>query len=585
MNELPRNVILHGDSRELLKGFPDDSVDSVVTDPPAGISFMGKAWDDPDVLHDGQHKARDAFIAFLRAIMQECFRVLKPGGHALVWSIPRTSHWTATALEEAGFEVRDCIYHAKDRSPEVQAFLRTLTPQQMELLILAAPTDGWVGHIFGQGFPKSLNISKAIDKQAGAEREVIGTYRVGGNALTPTSEKGGTYGVGSPNSPPGDLNITKPATEEAQKWEGWGTSLKPAVEGWWLVRKPIEQATIVGQVLATGTGGINIDGTRIASNGDTLGRHNQPGPNGWKNSSGGDTRAITDPVAAQGRWPSNFVLSHSPTCELLGTRDIKTVSGSVSGMEPSHTGDENTVAYGKFDRVPFARHGNPDGTETVAAYRCADGCPILALDQQSGTLKSGEVKSHYMRNNSSQLSNGGFHGKFGDCSLSGFGDSGGASRFFATFEPEYDAPFFYTGKASKADKNADLDDFPDQPSYMVENGSKTSGLDGVRYERTTVVKNNHPTVKSQALMQYLVKLVTPKGGLVLDPFAGSGSTLMAAITEGFEYVGIEREQEYVKIAERRVGAVAKREKERRSGRDLLELAMSLGDEEDEEEES
>ena len=191
-----RWTVEHGDALDVLRGLPDNCVDSIVTDPPAGISFMASDW-------DGDKGGRDSWIAWLQEISTECMRVLKPGGHALVWSFPRTSHWTATALENAGLEIRDSIHH-----------------------------------VFGSGFPHALDVSKAIDKAAGAKREVIGKYRVGGNALTPLSEKGGTYGVGVANSPSGDLEITAPTTDEAKKWDGFTTVLKPANEPWILARKP-----------------------------------------------------------------------------------------------------------------------------------------------------------------------------------------------------------------------------------------------------------------------------------------------------------------------------------------------------------
>ena len=189
--------LYNGDCLDYLKTHPDNMFDSIVTDPPAGIAFMGKDW-------DKDKGGRDAWIAWMTEIAEECLRVLKPGAHALVWALPRTSHWTATAWEDAGFEVRDRV-----------------------------------SHLFGSGFPKSHNISKAIDKMAGAEREVIGiNQNVKGRTIREIETL--NVGAGAGN----DTSITAPATPEAQQWDGWGTALKPCMEDWWLLRKPIEEKTV-----------------------------------------------------------------------------------------------------------------------------------------------------------------------------------------------------------------------------------------------------------------------------------------------------------------------------------------------------
>jgi site-specific DNA-methyltransferase (adenine-specific) len=629
------NRIIHGDSREVLRTLPAASVDAVVTDPPAGISFMSKEWDDPSAMRDGDGRAdREAFVGFLREIMAECFRVLKPGGHALVWAIPRTSHWTAWALEEAGFEIRDCVYH-----------------------------------VFGQGFPKSLNVSKAIDRIKGAKREVVGSYRVGGNALTPTSEKGGTYGVGVPNSPAGDLPITKPATPEAIQWDGWGTALKPAVECWWLCRKPVEEKSVAAQVLKTGTGAINIDGTRISGipqvpgsvrsyrrfddKGDKPELAPPPPPNpegrwpsnlmlshspgcrrvgtvqapapvinrfddgmkpfgegaghpytqsgggtedvpvyecepgcpvktldeqsgerpvsgtaslgkaqeapsdgyggGWggaprelPNDSGGASRYFQT-FAPKGRWPSNIVLSHSPACVRRGTKQVKTGVAHRTNSGGSNFGSE-------IPKPPLEdmTYGDENGMETVEDWECAKGCPIAEMDRQGeemGIHKAGSPLAAQVKwdlAESTPSYGGGFSGPSG----MRYGDEGGASRFFQNLEPE--VPFFYTAKAAKSEKEDGLEGTPDGKRVNV-----------------------HPTVKPVSLMRYLVKMVTPPGGVVLDPFAGSGSTLIAAVQEGMRYIGIERETEYVKIAEKRLGVITERVEVVRTEQEIFELMMAL----------
>jgi hypothetical protein len=207
-----QNYLLVGDNAIWLKKIPDNSIDSIVTDPPAGISFMGRGW-------DTDKGGRDHWIAWMQEVATECKRVLKPGGHAFVWAIPRTSHWTATAWENAGFEIRDVV-----------------------------------AHIFGSGFPKSLNIGKAVDKLQGNEREVIGeNQNVKGRNLREIDTL--NVGAGAGNN----TEITKGTSE----WEGWGTALKPAREDWLLMRKPLSEKTVAENCLKWGTGGINIDESRV----------------------------------------------------------------------------------------------------------------------------------------------------------------------------------------------------------------------------------------------------------------------------------------------------------------------------------
>lgn len=251
--------LIHADCLEALRGLPDASVDSVVTDPPAGIAFMGKGWDE-------DKGGRRQWIAWLAEIMGECLRVLKPGGHALVWALPRTSHWTATALEDAGFEVRDCLVH-----------------------------------IFGSGFPKSLDVSKAIDKAAGAEREIVGKHP------NPSSTRARTaMGDGWQESP----DITAPATDAARQWNGWGTALKPASEHWWLCRKPLI-GTVAENVQAHGTGALNIDGARVAGKPRTT---HAEGNKSAKGIYGTELKERYSYEGPDSRWPPNLLLSHTPEC-------------------------------------------------------------------------------------------------------------------------------------------------------------------------------------------------------------------------------------------------------------------------------
>jgi len=245
-----------------LRDIPSCSVDAVVTDPPYGLSFMGKKWDYevPSV-----------------EVWAECLRVLKPGGHLLAFAGTRTQHRMAVRIEDAGFEIRDMI--------------------------------AWV---YGSGFPKSLDVSKAIDKAAGAQREVVGSYVVGGTAAK-GKHKGRAAAAADEGSAIGctkELSITAPATDAARQWQGWGTALKPALEPITMARKPLK-GTVAANVLAHGTGALNVDGCRVAaeegrpliiSHGDGFGsgEHVTAYGNGRSGSRHGGTTTA-------GRWPANLI--------------------------------------------------------------------------------------------------------------------------------------------------------------------------------------------------------------------------------------------------------------------------------------
>ena len=423
MIELENAVVYHGSNLDVLPTLPDNSVDAIVTDPPYELGFMGKSWD-------------SSGIAYSVELWQECLRVLKPGGHLLAFGGSRTWHRIAVAIEDAGFDVRDSI--------------------------------AW---LYGSGFPKSLDIAKAINKSAGVEFEA-----------KPAS------GVGFMNSTDDGYNTTLnqlsqvgESTEEAKKWQGWGTALKPAFEPVVVARKPLV-GTVAANVLLWGVGGLNIDGSRIQSDitQDPNYRPNAANHKGHGSSFsvGGDNlRAITDlPDSgfhnSAGRWPTNIIL------------------------------DEHTAGL---------------------------------LDEQSGISKStgGRIGKKETSNIDFGLS-----GKYekGD---PGFGDVGGASRFF------------YVAKASKKDRNEGLEDLEAQRHADRESADGVGG-DNPRNRTNQAKQNFHPTVKPTALMEYLVKLVTPPGGTVLDPFTGSGSTGKAALLNGFKFIGIELTADYLPIIEGRL---------------------------------
>lgn len=452
-----------GDALEVLAGMPDASCDALVTDPPGAISFMGQSW-------DSDRGGRRQWIAWMTEVMRECLRVLKPGAHGLVWAIPRTSHWTATALEDAGFEVRDVVTH-----------------------------------LFGSGFPKSLDVSKAIDKAAGAEREVVGPGQRHG---------GGTNGVYAQDAwtreHHGDVApLTAPATDAARQWQGWGTALKPASEHWVLVRKPPSEPNVAANVLAHGTGAIHVDACRVAT-GDNLngGAYSADASDRWDGTENwrykrGQAGEYQQPA---GRWPTNLVLSHAEGCWPVGTRKVAT----GTAVQRNRDGEVHNEVYGAYRKPPTAdaTYADPDGTETVEAWDCVDGCPVAELDRQSGRLTSGFMAAGTQREGI------GYHGGLGNTVRNDtIGDSGGASRFF------------YVAKASTADRNVGL-----PPS----------------------LRNRHSTVKPIELMRWLCRLVTPPGGVVLDCFAGSGTTLVAAKLEGFRAIGIEQDAEWLPVIQGRV---------------------------------
>ncbi len=376
------NQIIHGDCLQVLRTFPSNVVDSVVTDPPYGLSrepdireVLEKWLAGEDYTHRGggfMGKTWDSFVPG-PSIWREVYRVLKPGGHALVFAGTRTQDLMTVSLRMAGFEIRDVIE--------------------------------W---LYFNGFPKSLDVSKAIDKKLGAKREVVAIKK-----------KTQSYGYEGNNVYGGDKNrggiqeITAPATDLAKKWDGWGTALKPAHEPIILARKPLD-GTVADNVERFGTGAINIDRCRV-----------------------GDEERINQPAANK---PGGNALMMS-----------------VEGM-PQNA--EARLAVGRF--------------------------PANCVTTEPDTF----------------------------------------------FSPYFNVtPEHLCKKTNKRDRNSDW-----------------------RGEEIGAV-NRHPTVKPTDLMAWLVRLITPPGGIVLDPFAGSGSTCVAVRREGFFFIGIEQELEYVEIARKRVGEI------------------------------
>lgn len=430
---------------------------------------------------------------FMECVMTECLRVMKPGAHGLVWAIPRTSHWTATALEDAGFNIREVITHC-----------------------------------FGSGFPKSMDISKAIDKAAGAEREEIGP-----NPNARKSQENYALDGESSNFKATYNPLTAASTPDAKRWQGWGTALKPASEHWILIRKPLSEKTVAANVLRWGCGGLNIDASRIGlTEGDDTSRKVLQ-TQSWKNTSTAGVGSVTDDWK-KGRFPANLLFSHNPDCVEVGVKKVKAITGTNTGV----MGKNGIYSHADGLDKTVIGYASPDGTETVSAFECTPGCAVSLLDRQSGTLKSGAHKEKHSRNalGGNENTHGKMQGVTGPIVESSVG---GASRFF------------YCAKASKRDKNGGLEGMPENEVHRYsETGQGPTSQQTPR--KLVLEANSHPTVKSTTLMAYLIRLVTPPGGLVLDPFAGSGSTGVSAVKEGFAFIGIEKEQEYYDIASKRI---------------------------------
>ena len=423
-------TLWHGDCLDVLATLPDASVDAVVTDPPYSLGFMGREWD--------THRSAVAFQQWCEQWAAQCLRVLKPGGHLLAFGGSRTHHRLTSGVEDAGFEIRDCItWH------------------------------------FASGFPKSLDVSKAIDRAAGAEREVVGftgLHRAG----VPSENVKSLQVDQAPRSP---SPVTAPATDAARQWAGWGTALKPATEFIVVARKPLA-GTVAANVQTWGTGALNIDAGRV-------------------------TALTPEEVARSGR----------------------STNGSV---------------YGDFNSVDWKRDGKPHPGRWPANV-IFDATQAARLDEQSGERGGGTGQS---------TRGGGDSGDWnptdraesagqtirGDGRHIGYGDTGGASRFF------------FVAKADASERPSyrrlDCECEGPQPETIPQTRKlgDTCPVCGAGTKRVS-----HPTVKPLDLMRQLARLVTPPGGTVLEPFPGSGTTVEACLLEGFRCIAIEKGGEYVPL--------------------------------------
>lgn len=447
--ENKRYRLMLGDCLDVMKSLPDNSVDSIVTDPPYGLSFMGKKWD-----YDVPSVETWA----------ECLRILKPGGHLLSFAGTRTQHRMAVNIEDAGFEIRDMVSFLYDTNETAQALIESLSQEQLKLLDATFGRDGMLAWTYGSGFPKSMDVSKAIDKAAGAERPIIGQVRRWG-----ANASGGRGNQNANGYQPSEIGaerfdaVTGPGTPEAEKWQGWGTALKPALEPITVARKPFK-GTVAANVMEHGTGALNIDGCRVGN------EERSYSPKGTSTNASmirvPEHRLGTagEEVTVTGRWPANLI--HD------GSNDVLDSFPANAGAAAPVKGTEDSAAS----------TGNVTG-------------------------KRARVK-------------GAFHG-----------DSGSASRFF------------YCAKSSRKDRHEGLQD----PGPQFQHGTTLR-----KVENSDTKGNNHPTVKPTDLMAYLLRLVTPPGGIPFDPFMGSGSTGKAAMREGFRFIGVEMDPDYFAIAEKRI---------------------------------
>jgi site-specific DNA-methyltransferase (adenine-specific) len=479
--------VINGDSLNKLQNQDENTFDSCVTDPPYELGFMGKRWD-------------ESGIAFNQDFWEEVYRVLKPGAHLLAFGGTRTHHRMMVAIEDAGFEIRDTLM--------------------------------WV---YGGGFPKNHDVSKAIDKKKGKfeEREVLNRKETKTGGFKSVSEKNVEHEYRPKEYY--DKNVIKettPATEEAKKWEGWGTALKPAHEPIVLARKPLS-GTVVENVLKHSAGALNIDQCRVKTD--------------WEND------------------PSKRGFGHGFNSEDGGKRKKY---------------KDKANCYGKFEENQENR--KPDKGRWPANLLLDDRASVM-LDEQSGKSKSNKRSPTGKKILDSE--DGWNENSMKDKTVRGFEDEGGASRFFHTVENKgrYPANLLLDERASVM-----LDD---QSGVLHARGNKNQSTSGggtgntvtpgekhksMHHDREIlhqdggasrffycpkangdedrhlgVEKNNHPTVKPIELMGYLVRLVTPKDGHVLDPFAGSGTTGIAAQLESVSCTLIEKDEESAEISKKR----------------------------------
>jgi site-specific DNA-methyltransferase (adenine-specific) len=682
---LEQNKIIHGNCIEELKKLPENSIDAIITDPPYGLEFMGKSWDkfsddgDSDLLHNIQNDGKENvyknkgfnvlpryepnknnknFQTFSYNWAKEALRILKPGGYLLSFGGTRTYHRMTCGIEDAGFEIRDCIM--------------------------------W---IYGSGFPKSLNIGKQIDKIQGNKREIIGEGY--GKSLIHQNEVNLEQGFRPENyykENEGKFDLTKGNSE----WEGWGTALKPACEPIVVARKPLSEKNVALNVLKWGTGGINIDKCRIEHH-EELKETNRSGRDNASvmnsESCGFDnTKNTLASASPNGRFPSNILLEC--TCDELKEGEINSGGGTNDIKVETKFGQTS-------NRIQKPFNYNENGKEKIKIHTNPN-CPCYMLDEQSGTskgfnrpnLRNTKYKNDFIDSDYKEID-------FGKVNM--YDDKGGASRFFMNIPKENiykycplcyitldkdskeewknisannveknlittpvikedivlknvmqiprekldqivkcvgnlcpkcttdfvqnlvvisenpkdvqsqevlqvmqdfitnskkcillqnlvdyvemldnidttkitqnllklfgsvnlvitnyiqeiekteQLRFKYTAKASKSERNFGCEELEDK--QKDENRQEDFDTIQSRLHGSIPKKNNHPTVKPIKLIEYLVKLVSKEGATILDPFLGSGTTAIASLKLNRKFIGMEQEEDYIKIANARI---------------------------------
>ncbi len=517
--------LFQGDCLEVLKNLPDCSVDAVVTDPPYLIDFMGKGWDSADG------------IAGKPDVWREALRVLKPGGHLLAFGATRTYHRMTCAVEDAGFEIRDSIH--------------------------------WV---YGSGFPKSLDVSKAMDKVAGVQF-----------SSSPASGVGfmGADGPSGYNPTKNKLTRVGESSDLAKQWQGWGTALKPSHEPVIVARKPLI-GTVAANVQQYGTGALNIDASRVGRAVDDISGWSQSGSKSSENKSmSGQNYARELKEDASGRWPSNLLLSHTEDCAEGACAD----DCAVAEM------DRQNECASRFFPV-FRYQAKPAKSEKGVYLTCdceAGTVPAWVNEVRSQLGKTG-VTSRVRVTCAEPTMEGHDYStpSFGNEPTDLFPQDGKSTTSMKTNstidwktsdslqQPNInvsteDANYATALGSSLAVSAESLSLSTQTTSTSREKAGRCTGVaapatyasswNGKKCETcgSAIKSRGHETVKPIALMEWLIRLVTPPGGVVLDPFLGSGTTGIAAKRLGFDFIGIEREEEYIKIAQARIDAVENQE--------------------------
>lgn len=539
--------LYQGNMLDMLEVIEPNSIDSIVTDPPYELNFMGKGWD-------------NSGIAFKAETWNKCLQVLKPGGYLLAFGGSRTYHRIACAIEDAGFEIRDTIM--------------------------------W---LYGSGFPKSMDIGLAIDKKNGVESELCGIKPgheefVGRPTNGDTNFADGMIGFDRPWMHDEEKREAyhykkTPTSQSGKKWSGWGTALKPSFEPIIVARKPFK-GSLVDNVIEYGVGGINIDECRVATE-DEL-KHG-----GKLNAMTGDTRVGKSlgmfngadnrfEQSPLGRFPANTILTYDDTDfeEVCGGFPETSSNGGTTTMpDLRDVGKKSKESIG-IDKLSFGQVSNAERKESnyvapmdsgsAARYfynakvsdkdedvdRPTGRFPantILTYDKTNRDEVCGGFPNTGKGNGKAPYSYAGREYNNKDTSMfngdkpqapSNYNDSGSASRYF------------YCAKASKKDRDEGLDSF--EEIVDCDRNPEVYSADTAFNRSANARKNTHPTVKPTDLMQYLVRLVTPNGGTVLDPFNGSGSTGKAVMWEnrerlkGYKYIGIELTPDYLPISRARI---------------------------------